>query len=460
MEHLGPIDLPLDLRVMAFIAAITFSAGIFFGLAPAIVATRRRDINPALHSSGGTNATIGMGRQRLSALLLVTQITFSVVMLVSGALFVRVAQAADSVDLGFDWKTIGEVGVNVSAAGYVPAEGAGFYGRAIERVAAIPGVQAAALFCASNGDSVFAEHEEHIPGYRPASVSTSAVSSNFFSMLDVRLTSGRLFMEADQSGTIPVAIVNRSVADRLWPGKEAVGMRFHFQGDSVLREVVGVVPNFGSFTRFPLPNVYVPFDQVYEPACAIRFRAENPSAMLSTIRVAIQDMDSDERSECKPGRAQPCNDVQITYARTIQDIVRGNLTKMRVVSVPLEAAGLFTLALSVIGIYGVTAYSVAQRTQELGLRAALGARRRHLLWIVVWRGLRCVLLGIVIGVGIAGILMPRVFFSRFLMNGVEANDPLAFIGAAIVVLAAGLLASYIPARRATRVDPVVALRYE
>jgi putative ABC transport system permease protein len=212
-----------------------------------------------------------------------------------------------------------------------------------------------------------------------------------------------------------------------------------------MREVVGIVSDFESFTMIPLPNVYLPFEQAYSSACAIRFRAENPGPLLPAIRAVIQEMDTD---------------VQVTFVRTVQDIVRGNFTKMRVVSLPLELAGLLTLALSVIGIYGVTAYSVARRTQELGLRAALGARRSHLLWMVIWQGIRFVVLGIVLGVGISAVLMPRLFFSRFLMNGVQANDPLAFIGAALVVLTAGLLASYIPARRATRVDPVVALRYE
>jgi predicted permease len=445
MEHLGPIDLRMDFRVMAFIAVITFSAGILFGFAPAIAATRRRDVNPALHASGGTTATIGTGRQRLSAALLATQITFSVVMLISGALFIRVAQAADTVDLGFDWKTIGEVGVNVSAAGYSPAEGAAFYREAIGRVAAIGGVEAAALACGRGGSAALAEEDEHIAGYRPAAVSNSSVSSNFFATLGVPVTSGRAFTEADRAGAIPVAIINRSVADRLWPGKDPIGKLFHFKGDAVMREVAGIVPNFGSFTQIPVPSVYLPFEQEYAPSCAIRFRAGDPGIMLPTVRSAIQEIDGD---------------VQITYARTIQDIVTGNFTKMRVVSLPLEMAGLFTLALSVIGIYGVTAYSVAQRTRELGLRAALGARRTHLLWVVVWRGLRSVVVGIVAGVAISGILMPRLFFSRFLMNGVQADDPLAFAGAALVVLIAGLLASYIPARRATRVDPMVALRYE
>jgi predicted permease len=447
LEHLGPIELSLDFRVMAFITAITVSAGIFFGLAPAIAATRRKDINPTLHGGGGPGpgATAGMGRQRLSAFLLVMQITFSVVMLISGALFLRVAQAADSVDLGFEWKNIGEAGVNVLPAGYSPAEGSAFYREAVARVAAIRGVEAAALFCGRGGEAALAEHDEHIPGYRPPAVANASVSPNFFSTLRVPVTSGRGFTEADREGTIPVAVINRSVADRLWPGKDPIGKRFHFKGDPVMREVVGVVPNFGSFTQIPVLTIYLPFEQAYAPACTFRFRAENPGAMLSTIRTAILDIDSD---------------VQITVTRTIQDIVTGNFTKMRVVSFPLEAAGLFTLALSVIGIYGVTAYSVAQRIQELGLRAALGGRRAHLLWVVVWRGLRCVVLGIILGVGIAGFLMPRVFFSRFLMNGIQANDPLAFVGAALVVLAAGLLASYIPARRATSVDPVIALRYE
>jgi predicted permease len=366
-------------------------------------------------------------------------------MLISGALFVRVAQAAESVDLGFDWKNIGEVGVNVSAAGHSPAEGAAFYRGAIERIAAIPGIEAAALGCGAGGGAALTEEGEHVAGYRPPSLSTASVSSNFFSTLQVPVTAGRGFTQADRAGAIPVAIVNRSAAERLWPGQDPIGKRFHFKGDAVMREVVGIVPNFGSFTQIPILSAYLPFEQAYAPACAIRFRSQNPGIMLPAVRTTILAIDSD---------------VQITYVRTIQDIVSGNFTKMRIVSLPLEAAGLFTLALSVIGIYGVTAYSVAQRTHELGLRAALGAGRRHLLWVVVWRGVRSVVIGIVAGAAVSAMVMPRMFFSRFLMNGIKADDPLAYAGAALVVLAAGLLASYIPARRAMHVDPIVALRYE
>ncbi|HYR87653.1 MAG TPA: FtsX-like permease family protein [Terriglobia bacterium] len=138
----------------------------------------------------------------------------------------------------------------------------------------------------------------------------------------------------------------------------------------------------------------------------------------------------------------------------------GNFTKMRVISLPLELSGLAALALAVIGIYGVTAYSVAQRTRELGLRTAFGAQHLHLLRIVIWDGVRFVVVGIGIGLFASWVFIPRLFFSRLLMNGVQATDPIAFLGAALVVFGAALAASYIPARRATRLDPIAALRYE
>ena len=143
-----------------------------------------------------------------------------------------------------------------------------------------------------------------------------------------------------------------------------------------------------------------------------------------------------------------------------QDLVTGNFTEMRVISLPLELSGLAALALAVIGIYGVTAYSVAQRTRELGLRTALGAQHLHLLRIVIWDGVRFVVVGIGIGLFASWVFIPRLFFSRLLMNGVQATDPIAFLGAALVVFGAALAASYIPARRATRLDPIAALRYE
>ncbi len=446
IEHLGPIDLTPDTRALTFTAAVTFFAGILFGLAPAIAVTRRRDAGPTLHSSGGGGATLGLGRQRLRGFLLAIQIAFSVVMLISGALFFRVAQAAETVDLGFDWKRVGEAGVNAAAAGYEPAQGRPFYRQAIERARAIPGVDAAMLACGRSAGDVFAEGEEHIPGYRPVRTTVSSVSANFFSAMRIPVIAGREFSETDRADTRPVAILARSMAERSWPKSDPIGKKFHFRGETVMREVVGVAPDFGSYTQVPMRNVYLPFEQAYDPACTVRIHAANdPSALLPPLRAAIQGID---------------RDVQVQYVRTIQDIVTGNFTKMRVISLPLELSGLFTLLLAVIGIYGVTAYSVAQRTQELGLRAALGAQRPHLLRIVVWDGVRFVLPGIGIGILISWVLMPRLFFSRFLMNGVRATDPMAFLGAALVVLAAALLASYIPARRATRIDPTVALRYE
>lgn len=445
IEHLGPIDLTPDTRALMFTALVTFSAGILFGLAPAIAVTRRRGVSPTLHSSGGGSATLGLGRQRLRGCLLAIQIAFSVVMLISGALFFRVAQAGETVDLGFDWKKVGEAGVNVAAAGYTPTQGRQFYRDALARVGAIPGVDAAMLACGRSSGAVFAEGDEHIPGYRRVRTTVSSISANFLSAMRIPVIAGREFSEIDRADARPVAIVARSMAERSWPKADPVGKRFHFRGETIMREVVGVVPDFGSYTQVPMLTVYLPFEQAYDPACTVRIRADDPGVLLSSVRAAIQGIDPD---------------VQVQYVRTIQDIVTGNFTKMRVISLPLELSGLFTLVLAVIGIYGVTAYSVAQRTQELGLRAALGARRPHLLRIVVWDAVRFVVLGIGIGILISWVLLPRLFFSRFLMNGVQATDPMAFLGAALVVLAAALLASYIPARRATRIDPIVALRYE
>jgi|SRR6266446_2235537 len=302
------------------------------------------------------------------------------------------------------------------------------------------------LTCGRSSSEVFVEGDEHIPAYRPTQVATSSVSPNYFSGMRVPVIAGRSFTEFDGENAPLVAIISRSTADRAWPGTNPIGKRFHLMRETVMREVVGIVPDFGSFTQVPVPSVYLPFEQVYSPACAIRIHAaRDPRDVLPIVRANIVQIDPD---------------VQIQYLRTMQDLVTGNFTKMRVISLPLELSGLAALALAVIGVYGVTAYSVAQRTRELGLRTALGAQHLHLLRIVIWDGVRFVVVGIGIGLFASWVFIPRLFFSRLLMNGVQATDPIAFLGAALVVFGAALTASYIPARRATRLDPIAALRYE
>jgi putative ABC transport system permease protein len=271
------------------------------------------------------------------------------------------------------------------------------------------------------------------------------VTPGFFATLRIPLVAGREFNDGDREETNPVAVVNEAMAKQFWPGQSAVGKRFHFFGDTKLREVVGVVRDtvVNTFGEDPQPMVYLPLTQDYAPDVTMQVRTSGrPGAVIGAVRSQVQSLDTN---------------LVLTNMLTVGQLMDQGLWATRVGAGLLSVFGGLALLLAVVGVYGVLSYSVAQQTREIGIRMALGAQRGRVLRLVVGQGMKLALAGLALGL-LAAFAATRVLSS--LLFGVTARDPLTFASVAVVLAIAAILACYIPARLATKVDPMVALRYE
>jgi predicted permease len=340
--------------------------------------------------------------------------------------------------------------VDLGALHYDEAHGQQFYRDAIERSLTSPMVEAAAV--ASNlplggglGRTVFPEGKDETSGYRGTLTQLNDVSPNFFDTLRIPLRSGRTFNDLDKSDTTPVAMINEAMARHFWPGEEAVGKRFHFFGDPKLLQVIGVVGDtvINQIGEDPQPLAYLPLTQDFPPAATIQVRTSgNPDAAIATVRNQVQSLD---------------RNLAITNVETIEEVLNQGLWAPRVAATLLTLFGGLALILAVIGVYGVLSYSVNQQTREIGIRMALGATPARVLRWVVAQGLRLVCAGLVIGV-LVGLVLMRYIAS--LLFGISTYDPQTFAVVALLLGIVALLACYVPARRATKINPVVALRIE
>jgi putative ABC transport system permease protein len=271
------------------------------------------------------------------------------------------------------------------------------------------------------------------------------IAPTFFETLRIPLISGREFTDSDRAGTKPVVIANEAMAKHFWPNENAIGKRFHFHGDPALREIVGVVHNTveNNIGEEPQPVAYLPLTQNYSPAVVMLVRTSGrPEAVISTVRSQVQQLDSN---------------LALTNVQTIGELLSQGLWAPRMGAALLAVFGGLALVLAIIGVYGVLSYSVNQQTREIGIRMAMGAQTGRVLRLVIGQGMRLAAAGLVLGLLVAFAAM-RVLGS--LLFGVSAHDPLTFAAVSLVLALAAMLACYIPARRATKVDPIIALRYE
>ena len=271
------------------------------------------------------------------------------------------------------------------------------------------------------------------------------IAPNFFETLRIPLLRGREFTDADRKDTKLVAIINEAMARQFWPNENAVGKRFHFFGDIDLREVVGVARNtvVNAIGEEPQPLAYLPLTQDFAPAVTLQVRTSSrPEAVIATVRSQVQSLDTN---------------LALTNVNTIGELIDQGLWAPRMGAALLSVFGGLALFLAVVGVYGVLSYSVNQQTREIGVRMAMGAQSGRILRLVVGQGMRLAAAGLTAGILIA-FAATRVLSS--LLFGVRAHDPLIFGGVSVVLASAAILACYIPARRATRVDPIIALRYE
>ena len=443
------LDLSLDSHVLLFTVGISLLTGLLFGVAPALRASVP-DLMETL-KLGGRGGSIGWSRNILRSLLVIWEISISLVALVGAGLFIRSMRDAQRIDPGFEAKNLFTMAFDLGALHYEEGRGEEFFRAAVERANATPGVQSTAI--ASNfplggggfARTVFPEGEDETTGYRGTLTQLNDITPGYFDTLRIPLRKGRLFSDSDRKNTTQVAVIDEAMAKRFWPNQDAVGKRFHFFGDPTLREVVGVVGDtvVNNIGEVPVLLAYLPIMQDYAPAVTLQVHTKrSPEALIGGVRSRIQSLDPN---------------LAITNVQTISQIIAQGLWAPRTGAAMLTVFGGLALVLAALGVYGVLSYSVNQQTREIGIRMAMGAERSHVLWLVVGQGLRLTAAGIVLGLIVALVLMRQL---SSLLFGVSAYDPVTFGGVALLLVLVALLACYIPALRATRVDPLVALRYE
>ena len=444
----------LDSRVFVFTLAVSLLTGVIVGLAPALQ-TYKADLVLALKDESG-NAGGGRSRRSrlfgLRGLLVSAQVGISLVLLITTGLFIRSSMIAATIDPGFDTQNGLVLTLDLGLQDYTETRGKKFQKELKEHLAALPGVKSVSLASYVPLSPGGPQAEARIEGVEPPResdqdlVGIMAVDSDYFQTMGTGLLRGRNFGSADLEGSPRVAIINETTAKRYWPGNEAIGKRLRLgAADAPLREVVGIVKDskWRYINERTRAVVYRPISQSWSPLSSFVVRtAVEPNALLADVRREVQSLDPN---------------LPVQVLRTLPEHVSEALWPARLGAGLLGVFGLLALTLAAVGLSGVIAYLVSQRTREIGIRLALGAQAGDVLKLVVWQGLKLTFSGVVIG------LFGAFALTRLLGNllyGLSPTDPLTFLAITSLLVAVALLACYIPARRATKVDPLVALRYE
>ena len=445
---LASLDLGLDWRVLAFTLGVSVMTAIMFGLAPALQASQV-DIVTALKSE---QERAGSRRSRLRAAFVTAQVTLSVVLLVGAGLFIRSLQRANSIDPGFRVDRALTVPINLELLRYKEPEGQNFYRNLLARVQAQPGVERASLVRFAQLGFAFAQFQVFPEGQKDrktnegVSTGFNVVGPNYFKTMETPLVRGRDFADTDRKGAPGVVALNETLANMLWPGENALGKRVSVSGpEGPFLEVIGVARDgkYRSLGETPHPYIYQPLLQSYDPkmTLVVRTRGESQS-VVAAVRAQIRALDAN---------------LPIADVKTLRAQLDLSLFPSRVAAWTLGGFGVLALLLAAIGIYGVVSYSVAQRTREIGVRMALGAKERDVLRLVLGEGTFVIAVGLGLGLLLA-VASTRVLAG--FLYGVGATDPVTFTGVPLLLAVIALVASYIPAHRATKVDPLVALRCE
>lgn len=444
------LDLGLDGPVLLFAILVSLAAGLLFGLAPALQTTRPALV-PAL--KGSREGTDARKRFDLRNALLVAQIALSLVSLVGAGLFIRSLRSALDIDPGFDTENVMVMSFDLGAQGYDEDGGRAFYRRLDERIGAIPGVESVAV--ASNrplmpgavfrrvrvdGDTSEGAAEGHL-------VRSNLVSRGFLETAGIPLRSGRSFESQDRPDTATVAIVNETMASRLWPDADPVGRVLRIEDPAGEREyrVVGVAADSiaNSFGEEAQPILYLNADQVYTPGVTLYVRtAAPPSTLLETVRSEVQQLD----------RTLP-----LSHVYTMPEVIRISLWGQRMGAIMLSAFAFLAVVLAAVGIYGNTTYSVRERSHEIGVRMSLGARRIDILLMILRR------VGTVVAVGLAAGFVLAIPGGRLVDNllyGIGPRDPVTLSWAGLVLAGVALSAAAIAARKGTAIPPATSLRAE
>ena len=440
----------LDVSVILFSVLLSLVTGILFGLVPALQATAGN-----LHETlkeGTRGSSEGGHRGKLRGVLVVAEMAVALILMTGAGLLMQSFSRLMKVNPGFSSDHLMTFLVNLPPARYAQPEiQTQFYRQLFERVKTVPGVESAGFtsYLPLSGAIrfvYFCPEGTVCQGVgKDPLIAMRQVSAGYFDTVRTPLLRGRVFTERDTVSAPPVVVVNQTVADRYWPSQNPIGRHIANSRDMIPREVVGVVADvkFNALNVASSEEMYLPLDQVPWPTTTLIVRSlGNPEALVSAVRAKFAEIDPT---------------LPVSSIATMEAVVATSVAQPRILSEFVGVFAGFALLLAAIGIYGVMAYSVAARTQEMGIRMSLGAEPRDILALVVKQGMRLALIGVAIGLA-ASLALTRLIST--LLFGVSASDPLAFSLAAVVLVATSLVACYLPARRATRVDPLVVLRYE
>ena len=440
-------QVPFDWRVFIFTFAVAITTGVIFGAAPALRCAKV-DVMPDLRDETYRGRS---RRSRIGSILVIGQVAVCLLLLIGAGLCIRSLLNAVSIDLGFDTKHEVTAEVDPSSAGFSDVKSAVFYQQLLQRLAALPGVTAV-----GRGDRLPLADGETVMGVKVEGQPATSASQDFathiidagpgyFAALGTPVLRGRAFTTQDGVGAPSVVVINEAAAKYFWPGQNAIGRHMVVGDASGLSEVVGVVKTVKvrTLSESPVPVVYRSILQHYSAKSTLIVRAAgDPHFLLRAIPHEVQAVD---------------RDVAATDLETMKQYMEGPLYPAYTAALLLGAFGLLALVLSATGLYGVISYTVSQRTHEIGVRVALGAKQRDVLRLVVGQGMFLILMGVVIG--LAGALVLTRFLSS-LLYGIKPTDPHTFAGVAVLLALVALAACYLPARRAMKVDPMVALRHE
>ncbi len=440
---------PLDARVLLFTSLVALGTGIFFGILPALRASSASPAGPAREESGAAGSA---GKTRLFGVFVAGQVAVSLLLLIGAGLLLRTLANAQAFHPGFDPAGLVVAKVNLQRPGYDQARGREFVRQALERLRRLPGAEQPTFAMLlplgmSEETSGF-----RIPGHTGRdgspyiSLDNNIVGPGYFRAMGIPLLLGRDFTERDaQAGATPAVVINETMARRFWPKESAVGKTIIYGSQGPTLEVIGVARdiNYYSLGEEPRPYVYGSYAQLYTPSITFQARATTDPAALARAMTS-------ELAAVDPA-------IALGKAITFEELRRLPLFPQRAIAWVTTVFGGLALLLTVIGLYGILSYSVTQRTREIGIRLALGARPASISTLVVRRGLQWVAWGAALG-WVAAFAGMR--FLTQLLFGVQPLDPLTYVAAALLIAAVALVACWIPARRAARVDPMVALRYE
>jgi predicted permease len=443
----GGWNVRVDMRVLLFTLGVSALATVLFGLIPVLqVLKPDRILNLMSHQS----APSGTRWHGVRGVLVVTQVALSLIALVGAGLFIRSLRNAYRVNPGFDAKHLVVGALDLSAQHYTRAEAAGFCRKVLEQVRGLPAVESASFADArplggSPAYTAFPDGQRASDQQNGKLITTVAVAAGYFATARIAMLRGRDFREEALTGAQDVAVVNEELAARFWPGQDPIGKRIRFVARTSAVEVIGLVGTvkLDTLGESPQPAIYVPLNAQKAGTVVLYVRATGDEGRAeANVRAKVQSLASG---------------VPVLYAVPVQQIVRGSLFPARMAAESLSVFGALALMLASIGTYGVMSYSVSQRTQEIGIRMVLGAQPRDVLRLIVRGGIGLVVAGILAGLALAAILARGL---SSLLYGIGGFDAEVSLLVAVILILAALVACWLPARRAMRADPMIALRYE